>query len=188
MNVSDMVRAMREAGCSPEQIVAAVENWDGERRTKAREGNVKRQRAWRQRHNANNTLHDPNESNALTSVSRRYSRARVEDSSTTTELAGKNNRPSAKKNARDVLLECLKPETADAVLEHRKAKRCPLTPFAAQLLVKGFQSTADPEDAAQTMIARGWQGFKAEWYDKDKKNGRGKRSISDVAARLHPAP
>ena len=187
MNVSDMVRAMREAGCSPEQILAAVEKWDEGRSAHKREADRERQRRHRSRLSRVVTHvtrdrrdNQQNQSDAGDLLARAH--ARVEDSSTTTVLSGKKNNTPSAKTARDILLECpLKPETADAVLAHRKAKRCPLTPFAARLLVKGFNSTADPEDAAQTMIARGWQGFKSEWYDRDKQNGSGKRSISDIA-------
>jgi hypothetical protein len=114
--------------------------------------------------------------------------ARVEDNSTNLELTGKKKEytPKASRGVmptpRDILLECLKPETADAVLAHRKALHCQLTLRAAELLVKGFNSTADPEGAANEMILRGWRGFKAGW-EKDKPNGSGKKrgSISDVA-------
>ena len=78
---------------------------------------------------------------------------------------------------RQILLECLTPESADAVLAHRKAKRCPLTVRAAQLLAKGFLATADPNAAADMMIERGWQGFKPEWFDNERAaNGQGRQS------------
>lgn len=77
-----------------------------------------------------------------------------------------------KQHPRAILLECLLPEIADAVIEHRQKKRAPLTALAAQELVKGFNSTADPNDAARTMVARGWQGFKLDWYERDKNNGQ----------------
>ena len=89
---------------------------------------------------------------------------------------------------RQILLECLSPESADAVLAHRKAKRCPLTVRAAQLLAKGFLATADPNAAADMMIERGWQGFKPEWFDNERAgNGRerqAKGSIVEAGRRL----
>lgn len=118
-------------------------------------------------------------------------RARVEDSSTNIEVTGKKKNNSTRERngvtPRDVLLECLQADTADALLAHRRAKKCPLTAYAAKLLVKGFNSTADPEDAAQTMIARGWQGFRLDWYDDDKgkRAGRqGKGSIVEAGRKL----
>jgi hypothetical protein len=91
-----------------------------------------------------------------------------------------------KKTPREYLLECLSAESADGVLAHRKALRKPLTGRAAQLLAKGFLATADPNAAADMMIERGWQGFKPEWFDNERRsNGqqpeKRRRSISDVA-------
>jgi hypothetical protein len=118
--------------------------------------------------------------------------ARVEDNPSTIELSGKGkNNLGAERHAvtpRQILLECLSPECADAVLEHRRAMRRPLTGRAAQLLAKGFLATADPNAAADMMIERGWQGFRPEWFDNERRsNGQPqqqsgkKRSISDVA-------
>ena len=116
--------------------------------------------------------------------------ARVEDNPSTIELSGKEDKnlgAKASRTPREFLLECLSPESADAVLAHRKAMRRPLTGRAAQLLAKGFLATADPEAAADMMIVRGWQGFKPDWFDNERRsNGQqqqsGKRrSISDVA-------
>jgi hypothetical protein len=204
MTLADMVRAMQAGGCSAEQIVSATAAWDEARRARTRDGNRERQAAWRAR-NANNgvtgvTEHNGNNANnGVTGRDTRAGIARVEESSLTEESPGKNqnsltsfesfsHRKKKSKNPdvspRDVLLECLQPETADAVLAHRRAKRCPLTPYAARLLVKGFNATADPEDAAQTMIARGWQGFKVEWYDKDKGNGEQRSKFAVAGERI----
>jgi hypothetical protein len=119
--------------------------------------------------------------------------ARVEDNPSTKKLSGKGRKNiGAERNAtpREILLECLSPEIADGVLAHRKAKRCPLTVRAAQLLAKGFLATADPNAAADMMIERGWQGFKPEWFDNERRsngNGQqqsGKRSIVEAGRRL----
>jgi hypothetical protein len=115
--------------------------------------------------------------------------ARVEDNNPNLELTGKKKnirQERLNQTPRDTLLECLSPENADGVLASRKAMRRPLTGRAAQLLAKGFLATADPNAAAEMMIARGWQGFKPEWFDNERRsNGQSqsgkKRSISDVA-------
>jgi uncharacterized protein YdaU (DUF1376 family) len=92
---------------------------------------------------------------------------------------------SSKRTPRSILLECLSSETAEGVIAHRKAKGAPLTELASRELVKGFNSTGDPEDAARTMVARGWQGFKKSWYDKDRSDGRsGKLSVQEAARNL----
>jgi len=118
--------------------------------------------------------------------------ARVDDSSTTTELSGKKvkniSHERLNQTPRSLLLECLSAESADAVLAHRRAMRRPLTTRAAQLLAKGFMSTGDPNAAADMMIERGWQGFKPEWYDNERAgNGQqrqGKGSIVEAGRRL----
>ncbi len=96
------------------------------------------------------------------------------------ELSSDNSRRGAPKKS-SAVLDCLvngglSLETAQGVIAHRKAKKCPATLLAAQELVKGFQSTGDPEDAARVMVARGWQGFKLSWYEdhKAKSNGSGR--------------
>jgi hypothetical protein len=78
---------------------------------------------------------------------------------------------------------------ADAVLAHRRAKHCALTVRAAQLLAKGFTATGDPSAAADMMIARGWQGFKPEWFDNERadngrRTGNGKGSLVEAGRRL----
>src|SRR5690606_18735220 len=61
-------------------------------------------------------------------------------------------------------------EHAQAVIEHRKAIKAKLTPHAARLLAKQFARCADPNEAADEMILRGWRGFKPEWVrDRDLK-------------------
>jgi len=70
---------------------------------------------------------------------------------------------------------------AQAVLDHRKGKKSPLTVFAAKLLAKQFALCPDPNAAAEEMILRGWTGFKAEWLRKTNQRA-GKRTVFDVAA------
>lgn len=204
MNVSDMVRALKAAGCSPEQIVAAVEQLD---ETVATRSSVRRQarnaryyEARKARLKTSETVliktpKTPSESvlKASETVLIKTPLARVEDNLLTTEISGKEEKNISHRRLnsdaptpRQILLECLSAESADAVLAHRKAKRCPVTVRAAQLLAKGFTATGDPNAAADMMIERGWQGFKPEWYDNERAgNGQGKgqsrRSVSDVA-------
>jgi len=96
--------------------------------------------------------------------------------STIEELASASSTPPPKETPKKVLLECLSEETAEGVIEHRRKLRAPLTVLAARGLVKGFNSTADPEDAARTMVARGWRGFELEWYEKHRNSGNERSS------------
>jgi hypothetical protein len=78
----------------------------------------------------------------------------------------------------DALLASLDEEHATAILDHRKTKKCPLTPFAAKLLAKQFALCPDPNAAAEEMIIRGWTGFKADWLRKPAKSA-GRRTLLD---------
>lgn len=55
---------------------------------------------------------------------------------------------------------------ADAIIQHRQAKRAKLTPYAAKLLAAQFAKCENPNAAAEEMLLRGWQGFKADWVSK----------------------
>lgn len=68
----------------------------------------------------------------------------------------------------DALMSVLDEEHAHAVLDHRRAKRAPLTEYAAKLLAKQLARCADPNEGADEMILRNWSGFKPEWVrDRD---------------------
>lgn len=115
-------------------------------------------------------------------------RARVPEARVQTELASASSeRANAKPNPiRDALLAGgLTLENADAVIAHRKAKRAALTVRTAELLVKAFNSTADPNAAAELMMVRGWQGFDAGWPANGKQtDGRNGNSVQAAAQRL----
>ena len=199
MNLAMLVRRMAEAGAPPEAIAIAIEaieaaqSIDAERRRKRAEQKAKERRE--KRGNG-----DPSPDGSATV-------ARQDGDSRPTHPLDKENPPHPLKKTqplpslrsggtareqtptpRQILLECLSPASADAVLAHRKALRRPCTVRAAQLLAKGFLATADPNAAADMMIARGWQGFKPEWFDNERRSngqqGQGqsrRRSLSDVA-------
>jgi hypothetical protein len=76
-------------------------------------------------------------------------------------------------NARTILKSVLDEERAKAVVEHRQKIKKPLTAHAAKLLAEKFRKCADPNAAADTMVASGWQGFEPEWLTNRTSNGRG---------------
>lgn len=80
----------------------------------------------------------------------------------------------------DALLTVLDEEYALAVVEHRRVKKCPLTPLAARILAKQFGLCPDPKAAVEEMLNRGWTGFKADWLRKPAKSA-GRRTVFDVA-------
>lgn len=91
---------------------------------------------------------------------------------------------AAKKTPRSILETTLSAEIAAAVIEHRRKKRAPLTNLAAEGLAKAFDATGDPDAAARMMIERGWQGFKPEWFHKDRKDDIPKATVIDAADAL----
>ncbi len=123
--------------------------------------------------------------------------ARVEDNLLTPTLLDKDSmglastpRPRAQstsrsrtQSVREILLECLPPETVDALIDHRKAVERELTPNTARHLLAQFQATNDPAAAASMMVSRGWRGFQPDWYEREKSNGTD-RSVHDSARRL----
>lgn len=55
-------------------------------------------------------------------------------------------------------------ERAHAVIEHRaRTIKKPLTAYAAKLLVKRLAEWGDPNEAADIMIEKVWQGFDTSW-------------------------
>jgi hypothetical protein len=72
------------------------------------------------------------------------------------------------KSPREWLATVLGAKHADAVLDHRRRLRKPLSPRAAELLAGKLaraqsESGLTPDQAADLMIERGWQGFEPQW-------------------------
>lgn len=88
------------------------------------------------------------------------------------------------KTPREELEAVLDADRSRAVVEHRAKIKKPLTPHAARLLAVRFSAWLDPNEAADAMIANGWQGFDAEWMRNRSARGQGppgKRTIVDAA-------
>lgn len=89
---------------------------------------------------------------------------------------------------RAILESVLEPEDAEAVLDHRKKLRKPMTERAAKLLVGELSRCRDgPKAGAEMMILRGWQSFKADWYENerarnDQRNGKAPGVVDDLCA------
>lgn len=64
---------------------------------------------------------------------------------------------------REALETTLDVAHAEHVIAYRQRIRKPLTSHAAELLAKEFALCADPNEAADEMLLRGWQGFRASW-------------------------
>lgn len=113
----------------------------------------------------------------LTSTERsRNCRSRQKAQRATLPVAQKKEKKQKKENIynniytpRDELKTVLDEERAEAVICHRQKLRKPLTVRAAKLLATEFAKSPNPNSSADEMIARGWQGFKQEWLDRDNK-------------------
>lgn len=83
---------------------------------------------------------------------------------------------SKKKTPKEVLETVLPPDRAADILDHRRKLRKPLSIRASELLAKKFAEAPEtcglsPEDAADQMIVRGWQGFEPDWINNSSQNG-----------------
>lgn len=110
--------------------------------------NAERQRRYRDRHKTD---------------AKRARNGRVTRLDTDTDTDTEKKEAPAARTPRDELATVLDSEHVEAVIEHRKKKRCPLTAHAAKLLAAKFAKWTDPNAAADAMIANGWQGFEVEW-------------------------
>lgn len=77
----------------------------------------------------------------------------------------------AARTPRQELEDILDPAHAQAVIEHRKKLRKPLTSHAASLLARQFAKCHDPNGAVDQMILRGWLGFNPEWLKEPQNAG-----------------
>lgn len=102
--------------------------------------------------------------------------ARVEDKSLTTEIEPQQEekiRAPASPSPRQRLEAVLDAERADAIIEHRKRIKAPLTSHAAKLLAKELAKCPDPNAAADMILLKGWRGFDASWLGHDTRQRAG---------------
>lgn len=93
---------------------------------------------------------------------------------------------SDKKNPVDELRAVLDEKRSQAVIDHRKAIKKPLTPHAAELLAQKFAKCPDPNAAADFMVERGYQGFEPDWMKNapPKPDSNGHEAPADWDVRL----
>jgi hypothetical protein len=116
-----------------------------------------------------NKINGGDHANALPPHSERNASKKLDtDTDTDKNHPSDGNAQARDPTPRELLLTVLSPETADAVIQHRKSKRAPLsTLLAARGLVNAFKEFPDgPEAAAALMVTSGWTGFKREFWDK----------------------
>lgn len=184
--------AMLEAGCTAEQIVAAVKAAAQEqdaRTARRREADAIRKRRQREREAVR---HDMSRGQSVTNaddadtVSPKKETSPTPPKEKTTPSRSETNVSS--KTPRQALEVVLDSSRAGQVIDHRQRIRKPLTVRAAELLAGQFAECPDPNAAADAMVLNGWQGFKPEWMDRQQSRGSPPRTsssaLADSAARL----
>jgi hypothetical protein len=74
-----------------------------------------------------------------------------------------------KKNFGPTNMPELNTQTAADLIAHRKAKGAPMSATVWSKALGEFEKAGlSPEEGAQEWIARGWQGFKAQWLENEK--------------------
>ena len=92
-------------------------------------------------------------------------------------------RKTEEENARAALCSVLRPDTADAFIAHRKAKRAKLTAKAASLVADKLRTCADPDAEVERSIMQGWTGIFPATQLKAITGGRNDRTQFAVAHR-----
>ncbi|GGE54628.1 hypothetical protein GCM10007276_34570 [Agaricicola taiwanensis] len=163
--IADLVRRLAAAGASAEVIAMAVDAVEAEGA-----GLAERRRAERERKRRQRASRDTGGDSAGQEVDR--SPSPKKESSPTPPKEKTTPRPDRRDEAaRAELTRVLDASRAGAVVAHRRAMRKALSPHAARLLAARFARCADPNAAADTMIANGWQGFEPEWLEARKARG-----------------
>lgn len=153
----EVLDAMVASGCTAEQIAAAVKADMG-----VRSSNAERQARFRARKKSEGVISN------VTSVTERNAASPLDKEipQTPKEINPPRSAPKgASLTPRAELETVLDAKRAQAIVSHRKRINKALTPYAAQLLARKFAKAADPNAAADAMIANGWQGFEPEWLE-----------------------
>jgi len=182
-----MVAELVHAGLTGDALIAACERLEIASKP-AVKSNAQRQAEWRcrqaEKRNENNvtSVTDRNENNARNvtpvtpsrDIQNAPTHAEPEPNITTypttseAKASSVEPQPIAKpKSDRAASIAALAvvvgQERAVAVVDHRAKLKKPLTPYAAGRLAASLGQAPDPRAAADEMIERGWQGWKAEW-------------------------
>lgn len=84
------------------------------------------------------------------------------------------------------LLAVLDEEHARAIIEYRRVTiKKPLTAYGAKLLAGKLAAWGDPNEAADIMMDKLWQGFEVEWAAKYVRRPSTGHSLVDALMRQH---
>lgn len=159
----EVLDAMVAAGCTAEQIAAAV------KADQASSSGAARQARYRARKASPVTSRDVTAVTVTPQVSPKKETSPTPPKEKTTPSQSETNVSS--KTPRQALETVLDQQRAGDVIDHRQRIRKPLTVKAAQLLAKEFAKCADPNAGADAMVLNGWQGFDPAWLDRHQARG-----------------
>lgn len=125
-----------------------------------------------------NTVHRTGEQKPRTRVQKTPNGGSPEPSGTVKEPSDKDAR-----DARGHLLSVMRAETADAFIDHRKAKRAKLTPRAAELIAKKLAQHPDPDAVVELSIMNGWTGVFPENPQQKRNQSHDRSNATDIARR-----
>lgn len=166
MSISDLMKAMSDAGAPMEAILIAVraieERDQAEAARKAKRAEQKRNERAREAE-SRATVARQSDDNAATVAEQKPPKVSPQRDINQTPHPNPQKSSLRSDSPHSILAEVLLPETVADLLAHRKAKREPLTARAAKIAVEEMRRHGDPEACAREWILRGWRGFKAEW-------------------------
>ncbi len=181
MSVSAAIRRMLEAGLTIEQALVAAEAFEAESAPvqpvlSARQARNKRyydsKKASKSRLNSDDQDvsddSDDSDGGAAPPSDKENPPNPLKKLTTTQTSSLRSDVPArapSKPTPRSELLVVLDANHADAVIEHRQKIRKPISAHAAKLLAAKFAQCASPNEAADAMIANGWQGFEPQWLE-----------------------
>lgn len=183
--------AMLAAGCTAEQIVAAVKAEAQEQDARAarkREADAARKRRQREKEtvgHAESRGHSVTGADSADMVSPKKETSPTPPKEKTTPSQSEANASS--KTPRAALETVLDAERAGQVVEHRQRIRKPLTVKAAELLASQFAKCDDPNAGADAMVLNGWQGFNPAWVDRAQPRGSPAPRASTTSALANSA-
>jgi hypothetical protein len=173
-SIRDIIGELKAAGVDDSVILSVVEKIDG-MIASVKPGPSKgaeRTRRWREKQQA---------SQSVTCDVARDAPSSLKDPEPNPSTVENNPNPPppysppATRKSRDgdeirrELSTVLSSDRVEAVIAHRQKLRKPMTVHAAHLLAGKFGQVANPDDAADAMVANGWQGFEPDWMNRQQR-------------------
>lgn len=159
----EVLDAMVAAGCTAEQIAAAV------KADQASSSGAARQARYRARKASQSDERDVTSVTVTDQVSPKKETSPTPPKEKTTPSQSEPNGSS--KTPRQALECVLDAKHAADLIDHRKRIKKPMTLRAAELLADQLAQWHDPNEAADAMILNGWQGFKPEYLQNQRARG-----------------